>query len=79
MDRSQGQDGQGWRSTPHIMSFLDRENLIQSDPSGDQTPADLTRTPLELPASRALRLQSLTRADEGFILGMAYSAQFPWK
>lgn len=61
--------------TPHIMSFLDRENLIQSEPSGDQTPADLTRTPLELPASRALRLQSLTRADEGFILGMAYSTQ----
>jgi alpha-D-ribose 1-methylphosphonate 5-triphosphate synthase subunit PhnI len=28
-----------------------------------------------LPASRALRLQSLTRGDEGFILGMAYSTQ----
>lgn len=61
--------------TPHIMSFLDREDLIQSEPSGEDIPADLTRTPLELPASRALRLQSLTRADEGFILGMAYSTQ----
>lgn len=38
-------------------------------------PPDLTRTPLELPASRALRLQALTRADEGFILGLAYSTQ----
>jgi len=61
--------------TPHIMSFLDRENLIQPEPEGDPTPPDLTRTPLELPASRALRLQSLTRGDEGFILGMAYSTQ----
>ncbi|MFT6169393.1 MAG: alpha-D-ribose 1-methylphosphonate 5-triphosphate synthase subunit PhnI [Celeribacter sp.] len=62
-------------ATPHIMSFLDRENLIQPEKNSDETPADLTRTPLELPASRALRLQSLARADEGFILGLAYSTQ----
>ena len=62
-------------TTPHIMSFLDREDLIQSEPAGKDIPDDLTRAPLELPASRALRLQSLTRADEGFILGMAYSTQ----
>ena len=62
-------------ATPHIMSFLDREDLIQTEPAGDDVPDDLTRTPLELPASRALRLQSLTRGDEGFILGMAYSTQ----
>lgn len=62
-------------ATPHIMSFLDTENLIQPEKTSEATPADLTRTPLELPASRALRLQSLARADEGFILGMAYSTQ----
>jgi len=61
--------------TPHIMSFLDREELIQPEPEGLETPPDLTRSPLELPATRALRLQSLTRGDEGFILGMAYSTQ----
>ncbi|MCG3268772.1 carbon-phosphorus lyase complex subunit PhnI [Yoonia sp. I 8.24] len=61
--------------TPHIMSFLDRENLIQDEPAGPKVPDDLTRAPLELPASRALRLQALTRGDEGFILGMAYSTQ----
>ena len=61
--------------TPHIMGFLDRENLIQPEPAGDTSPPDLTREPLELPASRALRLQALTRADEGFTLGMAYSTQ----
>ncbi|MDP5086243.1 MAG: carbon-phosphorus lyase complex subunit PhnI [Yoonia sp.] len=62
-------------ATPHIMSFLDREDLIQPEPAGEATPPDLTRTPLELPADRALRLQALTRGDEGFILGMAYSTQ----
>ncbi|RJL22694.1 carbon-phosphorus lyase complex subunit PhnI, partial [Paracoccus siganidrum] len=42
----------------------------------DDTPApDLTRSPLELPASRALRLQALARGDEGFLLSLAYSTQ----
>ncbi|SOH94475.1 alpha-D-ribose 1-methylphosphonate 5-triphosphate synthase subunit PhnI [Monaibacterium marinum] len=61
--------------TPHIMSFLDREDLIQVEGEGADVPDDLTRAPMELPASRALRLQALTRGDEGFILGMAYSTQ----
>jgi alpha-D-ribose 1-methylphosphonate 5-triphosphate synthase subunit PhnI len=60
---------------PHVMGFLSREGLIQPEPEGPETPPDLTRAPLELPADRALRLQSLTRGDEGFILGMAYSTQ----
>ncbi|MEO1563501.1 MAG: carbon-phosphorus lyase complex subunit PhnI [Pseudomonadota bacterium] len=38
-------------------------------------PPDLTREPLEFPADRSLRLQSLTRGDEGFVLGLAYSTQ----
>ncbi len=62
-------------ATPHIMSFLDREDLIQKEPAGADIPDDLTRTPLELPANRALRLQSLARGDEGFLLGLAYSTQ----
>ncbi|GFE66129.1 carbon-phosphorus lyase complex subunit PhnI [Litoreibacter roseus] len=63
-------------TTPHIMSFLNKEGLIEDDVATDgATPPDLTREPLELPADRSLRLQSLTRADEGFILGMAYSTQ----
>ncbi len=37
--------------------------------------ARLTREPLELPACRALRLQALARADEGFLLSLAYSTQ----
>ncbi|MFK7751303.1 MAG: carbon-phosphorus lyase complex subunit PhnI [Sedimentitalea sp.] len=61
--------------TPHIMDFLDREDLVQPEVFDDETPPDLTREPLELPAERALRLQSLTRGDEGFVLGLAYSTQ----
>jgi alpha-D-ribose 1-methylphosphonate 5-triphosphate synthase subunit PhnI len=61
--------------TPHIMSYLDREGLIQPEVAQEAPPPDLTRTPLELPVARALRLQALARADEGFILGMAYSTQ----
>ncbi|MDM7458381.1 MAG: carbon-phosphorus lyase complex subunit PhnI, partial [Paracoccus sp. (in: a-proteobacteria)] len=33
------------------------------------------REPLELPACRSLRLQALARADEGFLLSLAYSTQ----
>ncbi|WP_420556805.1 carbon-phosphorus lyase complex subunit PhnI [Roseovarius sp.] len=60
---------------PHITGFLNREGLIQTEDDSDATPPDLTREPMELPAGRALRLQSLTRGDEGFVLGMAYSTQ----
>ena len=60
---------------PHITDFLNQEGLIQTEVPSDETPRDLTREPLELPASRALRLQSLARGDEGFVLGMAYSTQ----
>ena len=61
--------------TPHIAEFLNRDGLIQTEPANDDDPPDLTREPLELPASRALRLQALTRGDEGFLLGMGYSTQ----
>ncbi|GAA4219819.1 alpha-D-ribose 1-methylphosphonate 5-triphosphate synthase subunit PhnI [Sagittula marina] len=60
---------------PHVTAFLNREGLIEDAPADDTPPPDLTREPLELPASRALRLQALARADEGFTLGMAYSTQ----
>jgi alpha-D-ribose 1-methylphosphonate 5-triphosphate synthase subunit PhnI len=60
---------------PHITGFLNRDGLIEEETASDDTPRDLTREPLEFPASRALRLQSLTRGDEGFVLSMAYSTQ----
>ena len=62
-------------STPHITGFLNAEGLIQRETQSDKTPPDLTRAPMELPGTRALRLQALARGDEGFLLGMAYSTQ----
>jgi alpha-D-ribose 1-methylphosphonate 5-triphosphate synthase subunit PhnI len=62
-------------AVPHVTGFLNKEGLIEEAPQDDTTPPDLTREPLEMPADRALRLQALTRADEGFTLSMAYSTQ----
>lgn len=62
-------------AVPHVMAMLDRDGMIEAEPVGDDVPADLTREPMELPGSRALRLQAITRGDEGFILSMAYSTQ----
>jgi len=62
-------------TVPHVTGLLNRDGLIETDAAGDDTPPDLTREPLELPASRALRLQAITRGDEGFILSLAYSTQ----
>jgi alpha-D-ribose 1-methylphosphonate 5-triphosphate synthase subunit PhnI len=60
---------------PHIVEFLNSEGLIEIEAEDNRAPDDLTRSPLELPADRALRLQALTRADEGFLLSLAYSTQ----
>jgi len=60
---------------PHVTGFLNRDGLIEPTQASDATPPDLTREPLELPATRPLRLQAITRGDEGFILSMAYSTQ----
>ena len=62
-------------SKPHVAGFLDREGLLQPEGPSDDPPRDLTREPLEMPADRPLRLQSLARGDEGFLLGLAYSTQ----
>ncbi|MEH6355319.1 MAG: carbon-phosphorus lyase complex subunit PhnI [Marinobacter sp.] len=71
---------------PRVLDFLNSEGLIesplansgyvQSDGSAEsETPADLTRQPLDYPAGRDLRLQALARGDEGFLLALAYSTQ----
>lgn len=60
---------------PHVLDFLGREGLIEAQPADDTPPRDLTREALDLPADRALRLQALARADEGFLLALAYSTQ----
>lgn len=69
---------------PRAIDILGAEGLIEPDGAvtGDMPetasviePEDLTRNPLDFPASRDLRLQALARGDEGFLLSMGYSTQ----
>ncbi len=62
---------------PRVMDLLNDEGLIEPTPPLNplEKTVDLTREPLTFPASRATRLQNLARADEGFLLSMAYSTQ----
>ncbi|CAM5770551.1 carbon-phosphorus lyase complex subunit PhnI [Labrys miyagiensis] len=63
--------------TPRVSDLLGGEDLIERSLAPEPgTPAgDMTREPLEFPADRDLRLQSLARGDEGFLLALAYSTQ----
>ncbi|MGD8389299.1 MAG: carbon-phosphorus lyase complex subunit PhnI [Desulfobacteraceae bacterium] len=60
-----------------VADLLRQEELIGMEPHEDpgERIGDLTREPLLLPADRDVRLQNLARADEGFLLSMAYSLQ----
>jgi alpha-D-ribose 1-methylphosphonate 5-triphosphate synthase subunit PhnI len=62
---------------PRVLDILNAESLIEQETPTEPMPAppDLTREPLEFPASRAARLQNLARGDEGFLLGLGYSTQ----
>ncbi|WP_264318723.1 carbon-phosphorus lyase complex subunit PhnI [Acidithiobacillus ferrooxidans] len=51
------------------------EPAAACEPPAENTQQDITRHPLLFPATRAQRLQSLARGDEGFLLSMAYSTQ----
>ena len=62
--------------SPHVTVLLDREGLIEANAAADAKPVgDITRDPLAFPTDRDVRLQGLARADEGFLLGLAYSTQ----
>ena len=58
-----------------VNDFLKHEGLIEPDGPMAETPGDLTREPLSIPATRDVRLQALARGDEGFLLAMGYSTQ----
>jgi alpha-D-ribose 1-methylphosphonate 5-triphosphate synthase subunit PhnI len=62
---------------PRVTDILADDGLIETCPPADpDTPVgDLTREPLTFPAGRDLRLQNLTRGDEGFLLALGYSTQ----
>ncbi|MCG7505960.1 carbon-phosphorus lyase complex subunit PhnI [Mesorhizobium retamae] len=60
-----------------VADILDQEGLIEDDGAIDPAlePGDINQTPTEFPMSRAMRLQSLSRGDEGFLLALGYSTQ----
>ena len=66
---------------PRVLELLNLEGLIEAERPADVVhegpaePTDLTREPLSFPATRAARLQSLARADEGWLLALGYSTQ----
>jgi alpha-D-ribose 1-methylphosphonate 5-triphosphate synthase subunit PhnI len=61
---------------PRVTDILASEGLIADEAADDNRPVgDITREPLVFPADRDLRLQSLARGDEGFLLGLGYSTQ----
>jgi alpha-D-ribose 1-methylphosphonate 5-triphosphate synthase subunit PhnI len=65
------------QAMPRVSDILGNEGLIEAD--GDMPenhrPGDITREPLEFPMARDIRLQALSRGDEGFLLALGYSTQ----
>jgi len=64
-------------SVPHVTDLLGQQGLIEANdcPGTDCDVGDLTRDPISYPADRDLRLQTLARGDEGFLLALGYSTQ----
>ncbi len=62
---------------PRVTDLIGADGMMEKDPSPSKTGevGDLTRAPLDFPAGRDLRLQSLARGDEGFLLALGYSTQ----
>ena len=58
-----------------VTGLLADSGLIETQPQANGETGDLTREPLSFPADRDLRLQTLARGDEGFLLALAYSTQ----
>lgn len=58
-----------------VLDLLGKEGLIQAESPEENQPFDITQEALKFPAGRDERLQNLARADEGFLLSLAYSTQ----
>jgi len=71
-----GEPAEDTAIAPALQSLVDDGLVEPAVPSpGDPEPGDITRDPPAYPMPRATRLQMLARADEGWVLGLAYSSQ----
>jgi len=59
---------------PKVMDLLHAEGLLQNT-TEQVTVGDITREPIAYPCKRSEWLQTLVRADEGFLLSLGYSTQ----
>ncbi|MEW9121513.1 MAG: carbon-phosphorus lyase complex subunit PhnI [Thermotaleaceae bacterium] len=57
-----------------VADILEEEGILESIAVDEQEAFDVTIHKLPLPAPRSARLQTLARADTGFISGLAYSS-----
>lgn len=60
-------------SCDRVSDELKKEGLIDTYEENNTQPFDVTENILEFPADRSAILQTLTRADTGYISGLAYS------
>jgi alpha-D-ribose 1-methylphosphonate 5-triphosphate synthase subunit PhnI len=59
---------------PRVSDSLKQEGLIKKFENDEREPQDVTVHMLEFPSARSARLQTLSRADTGFVSGLAYSS-----
>lgn len=59
-----------------VSDELKAEGLIDTYEENNEEPFDVTEKLLEFPSPRSARLQTLSRADTGFISGLAYDVPF---
>ncbi|MFT3952324.1 MAG: carbon-phosphorus lyase complex subunit PhnI [Oscillospiraceae bacterium] len=59
---------------PRVSDLLKSEGIVDRCDRDDTAPFDVTENLLEFPTPRSARLQTLSRADTGFVSGLAYSA-----
>jgi alpha-D-ribose 1-methylphosphonate 5-triphosphate synthase subunit PhnI len=60
-------------TAPRVLDILREQGLIETVAEDDSLPCDVTMEKLPLPPPRSAILQTLTRADTGFVCGLAYS------
>jgi alpha-D-ribose 1-methylphosphonate 5-triphosphate synthase subunit PhnI len=73
--RDGGGDGDGRGANFSSLPSSSPPHPLTPSPPHPLPPFDLTRQSLTTPTRRDARLQNLARADEGFLLSMAYSTQ----